>query len=92
MFQVTTQERYSSGRTVRTRPSLWAACPVEGCGFLFRGTESAALHLVMAAGDDHLAWKAENLSEIHTLQNTSKLTAEAVRLAEAHNEGSGPKA
>ncbi|MBN1858147.1 flavodoxin family protein [Candidatus Bipolaricaulota bacterium] len=67
------------------RPELSAGCPVDGCGFLFRSVEHAAKHLVMAAGGEHLRWKADNLSGIHTLQNTDKLTAETLRILERMN-------
>ena len=61
----------------RERPTLAVPCAVEQCGFRFRDVDSAALHLVMAAGDDHLKWKAENLPEVHTLLNTHELVEEA---------------
>jgi len=60
------------------KPVLTALCPLDGCTFRFRNPLSAARHLVMAAGDDHLQRKAENLSQIHTLQNTDELVAEAL--------------
>lgn len=63
-----------------TRPTLSVPCPVEGCRFRFRDTDHAAMHLVMAAGDDHLAWKAAHLSQVHTLLNTGTLVAEAHEL------------
>lgn len=58
------------------RPTLSIPCVMENCGFRFRDLDHAAKHLVMAAGDDHLAWKAENLSAIHTLSNTEELISE----------------
>jgi len=72
------------------RPPLSARCAVENCQFLFRDVDHAALHLVMAAGDDHLKWKVENLSSLHTISNTQELVAEArgilERLAESGAE------
>ncbi|MFC2099989.1 flavodoxin family protein [Candidatus Bipolaricaulota bacterium] len=78
-------EAYEAGRSFAgwTRPELSVRCPVDGCGFLFRGTAHAARHLVMAAGGEHLRWKAEHLSSAHTLQNTAQLTEEALVLLEA---------
>jgi hypothetical protein len=71
-------EAFELGRSFArwTRPELFARCAVENCHFLFRSVDHAARHLVMAAGDDHLQWKAKHLSEIHTLANTGKLVAE----------------
>jgi len=69
------------------RPVLSSRCPLDGCMFRFRDPLSAARHLVMAAGDDHLRWKAENLSQIHTLQNTEELVAEALRFIEGGHPG-----
>ncbi len=75
-------EAYDLGRSFADwkRPELSAECPLDGCGFLFRSVEHAAKHLVMAAGGEHLRWKAEHLSAIHTLQNTEQLIAEAVKI------------
>jgi len=70
-----------------TRPTLPIPCPLEGCPFRFRDLDHAAMHLVMAAGDDHLAWKAEHLSEVHTLMNTRALVAEAGDLLKGYSEG-----
>jgi multimeric flavodoxin WrbA len=80
----TLEEAYRLGLSFAgwERPMLSVLCPVENCGFAFRDIDHAALHLVMAAGDDHLNWKAENLSAIHTLQNTAQLTEEAVQVLE----------
>ncbi len=62
------------------RPELPIECPLDTCGFRFRSAEHAAKHLVMAAGGEHLRWKADNLSGIHTLQNTERLTAETLKI------------
>jgi len=72
------------------RPTLSVPCPVDGCGFRLRSDAAAALHLVMAADDGHLAWKQAHLSARHTLDNTEGLVAEARRLIEPG--GGEPKA
>lgn len=76
------QEAFDLGRSfgARRSPAVSVPCPVDGCGFRFRSVDHAAMHVVMAAGDDHLRWKAENLSEPHTLSNTHALCAEAQKL------------
>lgn len=71
------------------RPILSAPCAVEGCGFLFRSVDHAAMHLVMAAGNDHLAWKAEHLSAVHTLSNTQELFSETRSFLLKRQQGSG---
>jgi multimeric flavodoxin WrbA len=71
------------------RPRLSAQCAVEDCGFLFRDVEHAAMHLVMAAGGDHLKWKADHLSNLHTLQNTSELAEETCRILRRLQEKPG---
>jgi len=72
-------EAYELGRSFagRRKPSLAVRCPVEGCGFAFRDLDHAALHTVMAAGNEHLEWKAKHLSAVHTLENTAELVQEA---------------
>ncbi len=77
-------ETFDLGRSFADwkRPVLSIPCPLEDCGSLFRNTDHAAMHLVMAADEHHLAWKAENLSEEHTLSNTHDLFAETRRLLE----------
>ena len=72
------------------RPELPAGCPLDACGFRFRSNEHAAKHLVMAAGGEHLRWKAEHHSETHTLQNTEQLTAETLEILE-RTTGTGEK-
>ena len=64
------------------RPELTVGCPVAGCRFRFRSPQHAARHLVMGAGAEHLEWKAEHLSTIHTLRNTEELVREAVPILE----------
>jgi FMN-dependent NADH-azoreductase len=83
-------EAFDLGRSFAEweRPTLSVPCPVEGCRFLFRSLDHAALHLVMAAGDDHLAWKAENLSATHALDNTQRLVAETREILTARQSGS----
>ncbi len=61
-----------------TPPELAASCPIPTCRMTVADDEALALHLVMAAGDDHLAWKREHLSETHALANTAALTREAL--------------
>ncbi|MBU0596039.1 flavodoxin family protein [Candidatus Bipolaricaulota bacterium] len=75
-------EAYKLGHSFAdwTRPELFARCPVGGCGFLFRSPEHAARHLVMASGGEHLRWKADRLSAVHTLLNTDQLVQEALTL------------
>lgn len=55
------------------KPQLKVQYPITGCGFQFPDLDRLAMHLVMAAGDSHLDWKAEHLSAIHTLENTQSL-------------------
>lgn len=78
-------EAYDLGRSFADwrKPELSVPCPLEGCGFLFRNREHAAKHVVMAAGGEHLAWKAANLSAKHTLNNTDELVEEALAIVEA---------
>ena len=59
---------------------LSVQCPLGRCGLQFADLESLAMHMVMAAGDNHLEWKAENLSAIHTLENTSALRDETLEI------------
>jgi len=75
-------EAYRLGQSLARwqKPKLKFLCPVKGCGFYFQDIEHLAMHLVMAAGDDHLAWKAKHLSAVHTLDNTQVLKQEAIRL------------
>jgi multimeric flavodoxin WrbA len=85
-------EAYELGRSFADwkRPELSARCAVENCGFLFRDIEHAAMHLVMAAGDEHLKWKAKNLSRVHTLENTEMLVKETRRILLSLQEESSP--
>jgi len=85
-------EAYELGRQFAEwrRPELIVRCPVETCGFALRSDESAAKHLVMAAGDAHLRWKAEHLSSVHTLHNTERLIAETLQILRDRGE-KGPK-
>jgi len=81
-------EAYNLGRSFSDwkRPELLVGCPVENCGFRFRGAEHAARHVVMAAGGEHLRWKAEHLSAVHTLQNTDRLVRETVPIVRQNHE------
>ena len=63
--------------------------PIEGCGFHFQDLDRLAMHLVMAAGDSHLVWKAEHLSAVHTLENTHPLKQEAIGILPAILEDQG---
>jgi putative NADPH-quinone reductase len=75
-------EAYQLGRSFAgwRKPELRIPCPIDGCGFHFPNVERLAMHLVMAAGDNHLIWKAQHLSDVHTLENTQALKAETIRL------------
>jgi len=75
-------EAYALGESFSDwkKPALNVRCPVAGCSFAFADLDHLALHLVMAAGDDHLQWKAEHLSAVHTLANTQALTVETRRV------------
>ena len=75
-------EAYELGRTFANwqKPELTIPCPVPDCGFKFPDLDRLAMHIVMAAGDSHLVWKAENLSDLHTLENTQVLKQELVSL------------
>lgn len=85
-------EAYDLGRSFAgwTKPELSVGCPVQPCGFLFRSREHAARHVVMAAGAEHLRWKAEHLSAVHTLQNTEPLVRETVTVFEAPDRRADP--
>ena len=75
-------EAYELGRTFANwqKPELTIPCPVPDRGFKFPDLDRLAMHIVMAAGDSHLVWKAENLSTLHTLENTQALKEEVVSL------------
>ncbi len=62
------------------KPILRMPCPVETCGFVFPDLDRLAMHLVMAAGEEHLAYKAEHVSAVHTLDNTQELKQELLDL------------
>ncbi len=61
-----------------TAPHLAARCSLPTCGMPVANDEALALHLVMAADENHLAWKRDHLSAVHTLCNTEELTREAL--------------
>jgi len=75
-------EAYELGRSFLNwqKPELLIPCPIEGCGFKFPDHDRLAMHIVMAAGDGHLLWKAKHLSAVHTLENTQALKREALDL------------
>jgi len=52
----------------------------------FAGNEALALHLVMAADEDHLAWRREHLSEVHTIANTGALVRETLDVLRGASE------
>ena len=64
-------------------PDLKARCPLEECRMPLADENALALHLVMAAGDNHLAWKRRNLSAVHRLDNTKALVREALAIVQA---------
>lgn len=71
------------------KPELTIPCPVPDCGFKFPDLGHLAMHIVMAAGDDHLVWKADHLSALHTLENTQVLKQEAIDLLPTFLEDQG---
>ncbi len=73
-------EAYELGRSLAgwTAPELATRCPLGTCRMALADDEALALHLVMAAGEDHLAWKREHLSEVHSIANTGALVREAL--------------
>jgi multimeric flavodoxin WrbA len=75
-------EAYELGRSFENweQPTLATHCVLDRCTFRFRSVEHAARHIVMAAGDDHLEWKAKHLSEIHTIDNTKTLVGEVCEI------------
>lgn len=84
----TLAKAYELGRSFADweRPTLSVPCAVGDCGFRFRDVDHAAMHLVMAACEPHLGWKATNLSCVHTLQNTQELAEEARTILRALQE------
>lgn len=84
-------EAYELGRSFAQwqKPELTIRCPIADCGFCFPDVDHLALHVVMAAGDSHLIWKAEHLSTVHTLENTQALKQEAIGLLAAILEDEG---
>jgi len=73
-------EAYELGRSIAawTPPTLAAQCELPRCRMALADDRALALHLVMAAGEDHLAWKRKHLSAVHTLANTDQLVEEAL--------------
>lgn len=73
-------------RTLAEKLSRWekrpltVQCPLDRCGLQFPDLEHLAMHIVMAAGDNHLEWKTANLSAVHTLENTRTLCDEALEI------------
>ncbi len=75
-------EAYSLGTSLGNwqKPEIEIPCPIEGCGFRFPDAERLAMHLIIAAGDNHLDWKAAHLSAAHTLANTQERKIEVLEL------------
>ena len=73
-------EAFALGKSIAgwAPPALQARCSLETCRMPVADDRALALHLVMAAGEDHLAWKREHLSAVHTLANTNELVEEAL--------------
>jgi hypothetical protein len=85
-------EAYELGRSLAgwRPPALQVRCPIETCRMLLADDEALALHLVMAAGEDHLAWKREHVSEVHTIANTAALVREALEVVRRTREEGNP--
>jgi len=74
------EEAASLGRSLagwQPRP-LAQTCAL--CRMQFPDVDALAAHHVMAAGEDHLQWKREHLSAVHTLANTAALKQEAAEV------------
>jgi putative NADPH-quinone reductase len=73
-------EAYELGRSLAgwTAPDLTTRCPLPTCRMPAADDQALARHLVMAADDQHLAWKHDHLSATHSLANTSTLVREAL--------------
>lgn len=69
------------------KPELAVQCPLDRCGLRFPDLERLAMHMVMAAGDAHLDWKTQNLSAIHTLENTLELRDETLGILQTMDLG-----
>lgn len=84
-------EAYELGRSLAdwTPPTLAVRCSLEDCRMPLADDEALALHLVMAAGEDHLAWKREHLSEVHTIANTAMLVREALDVLRRADDDGG---
>ena len=78
-------EAFELGRSLARwcPPDQKACCPLEECRMPLADENALALHLVMAAGDSHLAWKRRNLSAVHRLDNTKALVREALAVVQA---------
>jgi multimeric flavodoxin WrbA len=88
------RKAYDLGRGFQgpDRRPLSFRCPLETCGFAFQDVGRLAMHMVMAAGEDHLQWKAEHLSAVHTLSNTHELATEAETYLRRAGESEAPPA
>jgi hypothetical protein len=85
-------EAYELGRSLAgwTAPKLALRCPLAACRMPAADHEALALHVVMAADEDHLAWKREHLSEVHTLANTAVLVKEALAVLRRESGSASP--
>jgi multimeric flavodoxin WrbA len=85
------QEAYALGRSLGgwTPLPLKVACSL--CRMQFADVPSLAAHHVMAADEDHLGWKRDHLSAVHTLSNTCELEREAAQVLRGLNaKADGP--
>jgi hypothetical protein len=75
-------EAFELGRSIAgwVPPQLALRCSLPQCRMPAADEQALARHLVMAADEEHLAWKREHLSAVHTLANTRQLVEEAVAL------------
>ena len=85
------EEARSLGRSLaQWRPAeLHEACAL--CHMPFPDVDALAAHHIMAAGEDHLRWKRERLSALHTLANTDTLRKEAARVLRAERAAQEPR-
>jgi multimeric flavodoxin WrbA len=83
------EEAYELGRSLAgwRPPQLTVQCSIGQCRMPLADENALALHLVMAAGDDHLAWKREHLSAVHRLDNTKELVREALAVLRSDRGG-----
>jgi multimeric flavodoxin WrbA len=77
-------EKLLEARSLGRSLAAWRPLPLEEacalCRMQFPSIEALAAHHVMAADEDHLQWKRDHLSAVHTLENTNALKNEAARV------------